>query len=122
MTPEPTPTPTDPAVPTSPVELTDASMCLGTDGKTYVSLTVLGAPGAQIQALLNGSSAGADDATLGADGTETISLRPNLEQIAGDADVEIHYVTMGGPIHPYSTTLGDLGVNLISVIFAPSCG
>ena len=97
-------------------------MCVGTNGKTYVSLEVLGEPGAQIQALLDGSSAGADDATLGADGTETISLRPTFEQIALDADVEIHYVTMSGPVQPYSTTLDELGVNLLTVVLAPVCG
>ena len=114
------PGPTTPA-PEEPVEVVASAVCFGTDGVTYVSVDVLGTPGADLQALLDGSTGGADFQTLAADGTATLSLRPSLPQIIFDADVQFHYVVDQTTLFPYDTMLSDLGVTLRSVLLAPAC-
>ncbi|WP_175985748.1 hypothetical protein [Microbacterium tenebrionis] len=62
-----------------------------------------------MQALIDGSTGGADQIVLDDAGSGTIDLRPTLSQILRDADVTIQYVTDDGPIHPIHTTLSALG-------------
>lgn len=113
--------PTEPAVPTTPIETQTVDICMSDDDAvTHVSVSVLGEPGAEIQAFL-GRGGGGDSLSLSEEGTGTIDLRPDLEQIVLGTTVEIHYVTDAGPILPHSTTLAGLGVTIGSVLLAPSC-
>ncbi|MGK3948431.1 sigma-70 family RNA polymerase sigma factor [Microbacterium sp. K2] len=115
-------TPGEPAAPTTPIVVTLADICLDDRAITYVTLDVSGDPGADIEALLDGSHGGADSTSLSDAGTGTIELRPGLVQIILGATVEIHYVTGAGPVLPVTTSLSALGVNLESVLLAPACG
>ncbi|QDE34174.1 sigma-70 family RNA polymerase sigma factor [Microbacterium foliorum] len=115
-------TPGEPAAPTTPIVVTLADICLDGRAITYVTLNVSGDPGADIEALLDGSHGGADSTSLSDAGTGTIELRPGLVQIILGATVEIHYVTAAGPLLPVTTSLSALGVNPKSVLLAPACG
>ncbi len=114
--------PGEPAVPTTPIVVSLADLCLDARAITYVTLNVSGEAGADIEALLGGSHGGADSTSLGDAGTGTIELRPGLVQILLGATVEIHYATEAGPVLPVTTSLSALGVTLESVLLAPACG
>ncbi|WP_179297599.1 sigma-70 family RNA polymerase sigma factor [Microbacterium sp. SZ1] len=114
--------PGSPVVPTAPVEFGAADICLDDDLVTHVSVGVLGTAGTEVDALLDGGSGGADGTQLGASGAGTISLRPSLTQIILGSTVEVHYVTLDGPVLPSRTTLDGLGVTLDAVLLAPACG
>ena len=114
--------PGEPAVPTTPIVVSLADLCLDARAITYVTLNVSGEAGADIEALLGGSHGGADSTSLSDAGTGTIELRPGLVQILLGATVEIHYATEAGPVLPVTTSLSALGVTLESVLLAPACG
>ncbi|MCM3779547.1 sigma-70 family RNA polymerase sigma factor [Microbacterium hydrocarbonoxydans] len=114
--------PGTPVVPTVPLEFGAAGICLDDDLVTHVSVGVLGTAGTEVDALLGGGSGGADGTQLGASGAGTISLRPTLTQIIISSTVEVHYVTLDGPVLPSTTTLAGLGVTLDAVLLAPACG
>jgi len=114
--------PTEPAAPTTPIEVSLASICLDARAVTYVTVNVSGEPGADIEALLGGRRGGVDGTSLSDAGTGTIELRPGLVQILLGAPLEVHYVTASGPMLSTTTSLSALGVTLGSVALAPSCG
>ena len=114
--------PTEPAAPTTPIEVSLASICLDARAVTYVTVNVSGEPGADIEALLGGRRGGVDGTSLSDAGTGTIELRPGLVQILLGAPLEVHYVTASGPMLPTTTSLSALGVTLGFVALAPSCG
>ncbi len=99
-----------------------ATICLDDDLVTRVTVGVLGTGGTDVEALLGGRTGGADGTSLSAAGTGTISLRPSLVQILMGTTVQVHYVTLDGPVLPTTTTLAGLGVTLDTVAFAPACG
>ncbi|MFB4348987.1 sigma-70 family RNA polymerase sigma factor [Microbacterium sp. CR_7] len=114
--------PETPVVPTAPLEFGAAGICLDDRLVTHVSVGVLGTAGTEVDALLGGQTGGADGTQLGASGAGTISLRPTLTQIILGSTVEVHYVTLDGPVLPSTTTLAGLGVTLDAVLLAPACG
>ncbi|MEV7609745.1 sigma-70 family RNA polymerase sigma factor [Microbacterium sp. NPDC089320] len=113
--------PTEPAVPTTPIEVALASICLDARAVTYVTVNVSGEPGADIEALLGGRRGGADSTSLSDAGTAVIELRPGFLQLLLGTTLEVHYVTAAGPILPTTTSLSALGVTLGAVALAPSC-
>ena len=108
--PEPTPEPTVPADPTAPVTIAGSSTWIDSSLKTHVSVSVVGVPGVPVHALINGSSDGADQIVLDAQGKGVIDLRPTAVQILFNASVTIQYVTDDGVQYPLNTRLARLGL------------